>query len=201
MNTLKVLKVTGLIRQTSDNGYYSLILEEPGEGHRLQIVIGASEAHSIECVLRKIVPPRPLTHDLMADIMLKYNIRAEGVIIELLPGNIYGAKIMTTDGTRRESIDARSSDAVALAVRLGIPLYASAELLEAVGSKPASAVQQYKEPNKGESLYTHDIDLTALSEKELKQQLKEATRTERYELASLIKTELDRRKTESNTDQ
>lgn len=197
---LKVLKVAGIVRQPSSNGYYSLILEEAGGTRRLQIIIGPSEAHSIECVLRKIMPPRPLTHDLLADIIRRFKLSAEGVIIELLPGNIYGARIILSDGTRKENIDARSSDAVALAVRLGIPLYASSDLLNNEGIKAPGPVVEpittdIKDQSTTDSVYNHKIDFSGMSDDQLRRQLKEAARAERYELASLIKAELDRRKT------
>lgn len=200
METLRVLKVAAVKPQPSDKGYYSLMLEEVGGNRRMQIVIGAAEAHSIDCVLRKIVTPRPLSHDLMADIIGKFHLRAEGVIIELLPGNIYGARLMLTDGTNRQTIDARSSDAVALAVRLNIPIYASSSLLDNESTKikgnPINGKEKIWTQESGENKkdYNLNIDFSGMSNDELQNQLKDAANDERYEMASLIKAELDRRK-------
>lgn len=189
------MTVAGIVRQSTDHGYYSLILEEAGGTRKLKIVIGANEAHSIECVLRHIVPPRPLTHDLLADVIQQFGIRAEGVVIELLPGNVYGAHIMLTDGTQKKSLDARSSDAVALAVRLNIPLYASVDLLqsEGIGSKQQAPAAENTR-HAATAIYDSQIDLTGIADEQLRVQMQEAAAAERYELASIIKAELDRRK-------
>jgi hypothetical protein len=188
------------MRNNSANGFYAVVLEEMDGARRLQIVIGASEAHAIECVLCGIKPPRPLTHDLYVNTLNEFAINVESVVIKLLTGGVYAATILASDGIRTVSLDSRSSDALAIAVRLNVPIYASEEMLDAVGMKmPASHASTRTQSCQKEKSINEDSTeaIKDMSDEQLRMRIKEAARTEHYELASLLKSELDRRKNEN----
>lgn len=202
------LTVASILRSHSDNGFYAVVLHEANGPRRVQIVIGSSEANAIECVLCHLVPSRPLTHDLMASVMKEFGIKVEAIVIEMLPGGIYAAKLLAYDHNRKVVLDSRSSDAIALAVRLDIPIYMSRQLLESVGilindnsSNKESIFDETEDslntPESRES-YDHYMDFSGLSTEELKIRQKRAVSAERYELASLIKQELERRESSKN---
>jgi hypothetical protein len=194
MSTLKTLNVIGITRNVNANGYSAVILGEEDGDRKLQIVIGVAEAQAIEIMLLGIKPPRPLTHDLYVSTLDQFGIKVEKIELKLLD-DVYAAEIVAYDGIRRISIDARASDAIALALRWKIPVVASEQMLNSVGLKcavrpPLIRQQAIVKLDKPES---NGFD--GISSDSLRIKLKEAARTEHYELASAIKAELDRRKT------
>ncbi len=199
MSTLKTLNVIGINRNVNVNGYSAVVLGEENGDRKMQIVIGVAEAQAIEVMLLGIKPPRPLTHDLYVSTLEKFGIQVEKIELKMLPGDVYAAEILAYDGAKRVSIDARASDAIALALRWKIPVVASDEMLDSVGLK-CSVKQPLIRP---QAIVTVDKPTATngfdgISSDTLRLKLKEAARTEHYELASAIKTELDRRKMENN---
>ncbi|MDE5552534.1 MAG: bifunctional nuclease family protein, partial [Muribaculaceae bacterium] len=131
------LKLIGITYNQIESGVYALILEEVNGARRIPIIIGYPEAQSIECKLQNIKTPRPLTHDLLRVIMESFELTLLCVDIHKLDNGVFAADLVMQDkdGNLRH-IDARSSDAIALAIRTGSPIYTDAEVLEESGFLP-----------------------------------------------------------------
>jgi len=137
------LNIKGISYSQTQNGAYALILSEENGDQKLPIVIGAFEAQSIAIALEKeIMPPRPLTHDLFKTFAIRYDIVVQQVIIhKLLDGVFYSSIICERDGIE-EIIDARTSDAIALALRFDAPIFTYKNILDKAGIK--TEVEPYK---------------------------------------------------------
>lgn len=137
------LRLVGITYNQIESGVYALILEEVNGRRRIPIVIGYPEAQSIECKLQDIRTPRPLTHDLMKHIMDVFGLTLSCVDIRKLPTGVFAADLLMEgpDGELHK-IDARSSDAIALAIRADAPIYTSAEVLDESGFLPREAVSE-----------------------------------------------------------
>lgn len=128
------LKVLGITRSEVQPGAYALLLENadstPDEARRIPIVVGAAEAQSIAVNLEQVMPPRPLTHDLFVSMFHVYGIELTRVTIYSFKDGVFAAMLHVTNGTVEADIDARTSDAVAIALRTGAPLYTTHEVME-----------------------------------------------------------------------
>ncbi|MDG1329958.1 MAG: bifunctional nuclease family protein [Flavobacteriaceae bacterium] len=180
--------------------------EENGD-QKLPIVIGAFEAQSIAIALEKeIMPPRPLTHDLFKTFAIRYDIVVQQVIIhKLLDGVFYSSIICERDGIE-EIIDARTSDAIALALRFDAPIFTYKNILDKAGIK--TEVEPYKNDlskkaatvikqlitgdDKKSSISTRE-DFSKHSLKKLKKMLEDAVNSEEYEKAVSIRDEISKR--------
>lgn len=131
------LKLIGITYNQIESGVYAVILEEVNGDRRIPIIIGYAEAQAIECKLQEVKTPRPLTHDLMKSILDNFDMKLTGVEIYKLPTGVFAANLIieSADGNFK-IIDARSSDALALAIRTNAPIYTSAEVLEEAGFRP-----------------------------------------------------------------
>lgn len=193
-NERRLLTLVGITYNQIESGVYALILQEAGGQRRLPIVIGASEAQSIECKLQEIIPPRPLTHDLTVNIMRAYGLVLKAIEIKRIEGGIFAADLFLTDGERELVIDSRSSDAIALAIRMGAPIYTTERVLAAVG------IERRGEPvrkRRGPAL-SDDQNPETLSLKRLEELLADAVDKERYEEAARLKKEIDNRNNQSD---
>lgn len=197
MDKLCRLELVGITYNQIEKGVYAMVLQEVEEKHRrLVIIIGTSEAQSIECKLQNIIPPRPLAHDFIDMLLYMYEIKLKKVEIYRLENGVFAAyatfsQKVGQDESSIKTIDVRSSDAIALAIRTNSPIYCSDALLEEVGYYDESALQKKLQTSK-----TSENDLlTSASTVELASLLKKAVDEEQYELASKIKAELDRRNT------
>lgn len=204
MNDYVELQLKGITYNQIESGVYALILEDPTSKTRLAIVIGYPEAQSIECHLQRVRTPRPLSHDVMASILTGLNARLSHVYIHKIPSGPYVGDLHLIDEIGREIIiDSRSSDAIALALRVNAPIYASKELLEREGFKPeektsATPAKANEDSNKDKNVADNSLnDISLLSIEELKERLKEEVDKENYEEASRIKKEIDNRQNES----
>lgn len=198
------LEIIGITYNQIEKGVYALILQEVNGKRRLPIAIGTAEAQSIECKLQEIITPRPLTHDLMANVFRAFGIDLTSVVIKQLPGGIFAADLIMTDGERRIEIDSRSSDAIALALRMNVPILTTNELLDSVGfvrergnkyedsSASADGVRRFSSPGLMSS--PEDSQLSSVPVGQLESMLAQASADEEYELAAQIKKELDKRK-------
>jgi len=130
------LNIVALAESESQDGNFTLILEEDGASRRLSITIGASEAQSIALFLEKITPPRPLTHDLFKNTLDEAGVQIESVYIHSIIEDTFHAQLLgkKADGSPL-LIDARSSDAIALAVRFACPIHTASVLMAAVGTE------------------------------------------------------------------
>lgn len=171
--------IMGLSTSPASGGAYALILKEVSGNRRLPIIIGAFEAQSIALEIEGIKPPRPLTHDLMKNIIETLGADLLEVVIgELREGTFFATLIF--DG---QEIDARPSDAIALAVRFGIPIYVSDKVMDEASFLPES---EEHEPEK----VAPENRLTRLEA--LKAQLNEAVEREDYERAAKLRDEIQK---------
>ena len=151
--------IIGLSTSPSSGGAYALVLGEVDGSRRLPIIIGAFEAQAIALELEKIQPPRPMTHDLIRDLYDAVGGEVSDIIIDELREGTFFAKIRYSVNDTEEQLDARPSDAVAVAVRVGAPIFVSAEVLEEAGiptdesdelaeieAAPEEEVEQEEEP-------------------------------------------------------
>ncbi len=195
------LDIVGLSYSQTQTGAYALVLGEVNGKRRLPIIIGAFEAQAIAIELEKMTPSRPLTHDLFKTFAETFNVSVSEVIIYNLVEGIFYAKLICNDGTRDYEIDARTSDAIALAVRFTCPVYTYEFILSTAGiileddasttSSIEGDVTEEQTVNVGGS---DDNEYHAKSTEELKIMLKTALEDEQYELASKIRDELNNRK-------
>lgn len=200
------LNIKGISYSQTQSGAYALILSEVDGERKLPIVIGAFEAQSIAIALEKdIRPPRPLTHDLFKNFSDRFSIVVKQVIIhKLVDGVFYASLICERDGTE-EIIDARTSDAIALALRFSAPIFTYKNILEKAGiilkispeddSKKTDDTMVFEEvPSETlqkESKKENDYNNLPLSE--LEELLKKAVANENYEIAAKIRDEISKR--------
>jgi bifunctional DNase/RNase len=189
------LKVLGISFSQTQSGAYALVLlEEKGE-RRIPIIIGGFEAQAIVIKLENLDPPRPLTHDLFKSFADEFNISVSEVFIYKLEEGVFYSTLVCSNGVKEYSIDSRTSDAVALALRFNCPIYITEEILEKAG-----IVINPAEPGSGnvvgnESLFeTETGKYESFSADELYKMIDEAIKTEDYEKAASIRDELEKRK-------
>ena len=123
----------GLSYSQNKAGAYALILAQVDGPIRIPVVIGPAEAQSIAMHMEKVTPPRPLTHDLFASCNRAFGIRLKDVFIYKVQDGVFAAEMTFTDGEREVAIDARTSDAVAMAMRTGAPISTTREIMEETG--------------------------------------------------------------------
>lgn len=184
------MEVVGLTSSPQSSGSYALILQETGGDRRLSILIGQDPAQSIALELEAIQPPRPMTHDLMKKIIEVMGVNLLDVTItELREGTFYA--VMRLDATPTE-IDARPSDAIALAIRCGSPIYVYESVLTEAGIQvDEEEFFEEDEELEDEGEFTgEDRPLTA--REQLQMQLDEAVDQEDYERAAKLRDEIDR---------
>jgi uncharacterized protein len=189
------LKVLGISYSQTQSGAYALVLvEEKGE-RRIPIIIGGFEAQAIVIKLENLDPPRPLTHDLFKSFADEFNIMVSEVFIYKLEEGVFYSTLVCNNGVKEYSIDSRTSDAVALALRFNCPIYITEDILEKAGivinpAEPAANVSQDDEtlfePEKGK--------YDTYSDEELFKMIDEAIKTEDYERAASIRDEIEKRK-------
>lgn len=110
-----------------------LLQETSGEERTLPIFVGTPEATAIAYALQGVVPPRPMTHDLMRDLLIATDVEVDSVVITELRGSTYFAEIHLSHSGEQYTVSSRPSDAIALAVRMGVPIYADDELIDSEG--------------------------------------------------------------------
>ena len=186
------LEIVDIALSGSSSGAYALVLGEVKGKRKLPIVIGGAEAQAIAIELENMRPSRPLTHDLMKNTLTAFGMEVTSVLIHKMVEGIFYAQIVVGDGIREEQIDARSSDAVAIAVRFGCPIRCSQQVMNEAGVD-LDAAETDGAPEEG--LSSQAVDATDSSPSEdlesLKRQLDEAIATENYELASELKRRID----------
>lgn len=196
MKKLK-LDIVGLSYSQTQSGAYALVLGEINGRRRLPIIIGAFEAQAIAIEIEKMTPSRPLTHDLFKSLAASYSINIQEVIIYNLVDGIFFAKLICSDGKKSSEIDARTSDAIALAVRFDCPIYTYEFILATAGivieGNEFVFLENIEAPSE-EKAVTTSINFSSLTEDELKTKLKDALADEAYEKAAKIRDELSRRK-------
>lgn len=188
------LEIVGLSYSQTQSGAYALVLSEVNGNRRLPIIIGGFEAQAIAIELEKMVPTRPLTHDLFKSFATSFSIEVKEVIVyKLVEGIFYSKLICEHNGTISE-IDARTSDAIAIGVRFNCPVFAYESILASAGilldeneiDENDFLSESIEEPSEEDIISSH-------TEEELENQLNQAIENEDYELASKIRDEIQRR--------
>lgn len=182
------------LSSTVSGGGYAIILKEIGGEKRLPIIIGQFEAQAIALELEGIKPPRPLTHDLLKNIIESLGYNVECVIIYDLRDSTFYAKIKF-DIPTIEDIDARPSDAIAIALKFGVPIYVVSSIMEEIGFIPEYEEKEYeaKENTGNISKQVSESEELESSEKKLKQlkiDLDTAVSMEDYEKAAQLRDEI-----------
>ncbi len=198
------LELIGITYNQIESGVYAVILQEVGGNRRIPIIIGYPEAQAIECKLQEVVTPRPLTHDMMMNFMSEFGIRLKEIEIRRLPSGVFAADLIFSDGVTTHTVDARSSDGIALAIRAEAPIYTSAEVLEEAGFEPdENRARTSEKPNVSSSIAPASVNppKTSPSNKnekgkaryiaKLKEQMQKAAENENYEEAARLKNEID----------
>ena len=128
-----VAEVYGVFAARSLFGVSPVVVLRSEDGRLLPIYIGLAEAMAINSALKNVVPPRPMTHDLLVDIIGKLNAKVERVVIDDLIDNTFYARIVLKQNDHEVEIDARPSDSIAIAVRIGCPIYVDNKVLDEAG--------------------------------------------------------------------
>ena len=127
------LKVMGLSYSQIQTGAYALILAQVGGPYRIPVVIGAAEAQSIAIKMESITPPRPMTHDIFVSFAHAFGVKLVEVFIYRFEDGIFSSEMTFSDGERTITIDSRTSDAIAIAMRTGAPIFTTPEILDETG--------------------------------------------------------------------
>lgn len=188
------LSILGLSNSQSQTGAYALILSEEHGQRRLPIIIGAFEAQSIALQLEGLFPPRPLTHDLFFNFSEAFKIRLTEVNIYKLEEGVFYSILVCEQGETHLKIDARTSDAVALALRFKCPIYTSEEILEKAGIYLDDEDVPVEKPAEKKAPKTSKVKWSNYSIEELEDMLNEAIEQENYEKASEIRDIIEQRK-------
>jgi bifunctional DNase/RNase len=192
------LNVLGISYSQTQSGAYALVLSEENGQRRVPIIVGGFEAQAIAIQLEGLKPPRPLTHDLFVNFALSFKINFIEVNIYKLEEGVFFSKLICDNGQTRISIDARTSDAIALALRFKCPIYTTEDILTRAG-----IVIDFENETRTKKLETEELktevpvaeneELKELDLEELKDLLEEAIGKENYERASIIRDEINRR--------
>ena len=191
------LDIVGLSYSQTQSGAYALVLGEISGRRRLPIIIGGFEAQAIAIEIEKMTPSRPLTHDLFKSFAQAYNVNIQEVVIYNLVDGIFYAKLLCNDGKKTVEIDARTSDAIALAVRFECPIYTYEFILASAGIVIEGndfVFLENIEATTEEKTATTSTNYTSSSDEELTTKLQEALIEEAYEKAARIRDEITRRK-------
>lgn len=189
------LELIGITYNQIESGVYAVILREVGGKRKIPIIIGYPEAQAIECKLQDVVTPRPLTHDMMINFMQEFGIRLKEIEIRRLPSGVFAADLIFTDGSQVRTVDSRSSDAIALAIRANAPIYTSSEVLDEAGfssdDRDTKESQTPPERSPERTMPQKKVRSKKLSVEELKQKMQAAAESENYEEAARLKAEID----------
>lgn len=197
------LEILGLSSSQSQTGSFALVLGEKEGNRRLPIIIGMFEAQSIAIQIEKINPNRPLTHDLFKSFAEEMDVRVTEIIISDLKEGVFYSKIMCSNGSKEFELDARPSDAIAIGLRFGVPIYTVESVLSEAGIilsdleeeeeeneemavKSSSAGTSSSGSSSKEPLHQTSVD-------ELNKMLNDALEKEDYEKAAKIRDELNKR--------
>jgi uncharacterized protein len=189
------LEIVALSHSITQTHSYAVVLGEVNGLRRLPIVIGGFEAQAIAVALERMQPSRPLTHDLMKNFMLAFNVDLHEIVINDLQEGIFYSKLLCSSDNDTVEIDSRTSDALALAVRFGCPIYTYEHILESAG-----ILMEDDEEKKEKEEVTVTTggegreDLKSLSIEELQILLNEVLEQEDYIRAISIRDELSNRK-------
>ncbi|MDX5348152.1 MAG: bifunctional nuclease family protein [Hymenobacteraceae bacterium] len=192
------LEILGLSSSQSQTGSFALVLGEKDGNRRLPIIIGMFEAQSIAIQIEKINPNRPLTHDLFKTFAQQVNVTVKEILISDLKEGVFFSKIVCTDGEREFELDARPSDAIAIGLRFGVPIFTVENVLSEAGIILSDLEEEedegeYVGSSASSSKPEKKDSLTESSTDDLNKMLQDAIDKEDYERAAKIRDELNKR--------
>lgn len=192
-------EIVGLSQAPASGGAFAILLKEIDGNRRLPIIIGSFEAQAIALEMEGIKPPRPLTHDLLKSVIDNLGGTVVEIVINELRENTFHAKIVIDVSGLTNEIDARPSDAMALAVRTDAPIYVAESVMEAASFIPSDEVESdapsvfdEEQPSSEKLPKSKEAQIAALQEK-----LREAIEKEEYERAAKIRDDI-KKLTQSN---
>lgn len=199
------LEILGLSSSQSQTGSFALVLGETEGNRRLPIIIGMFEAQAIAIEIEKIIPNRPMTHDLFKSFASTFHFHVDEIVISDLKEGVFFAKIVCTDGLKKTEIDARPSDAIAIGLRFDSPIFTYENILAEAGivltdeeeeeekEKEKAETKEPKAKVKKETTSRKSEDYKNYSVEKLNELLKDAIDKEDYERAAKIRDELSKR--------
>ena len=199
------LEILGLSSSQSQTGSFALVLGETEGNRRLPIIIGMFEAQAIAIEIEKIIPNRPMTHDLFKSFASTFHFHVDEIVISDLKEGVFFAKIICTDGLKKTEIDARPSDAIAIGLRFDSPIFTYENILAEAGivltdeeeeeekEKEKAESREPKAKVKKETSSRKAEDYKNYSVEKLNELLKDAIDKEDYERAAKIRDELSKR--------
>jgi bifunctional DNase/RNase len=188
------LKVMGMSYSQTQSGAYALLLIEENGERRIPIIIGGFEAQAIVIKLENLEPPRPLTHDLFKNFADKFNIAVSEVMIHKLEDGVFFSRLVCNDGKNEYSIDSRTSDAVAIALRFTCPIYIAEDILEKAQLTNSPSDTDLSPAGDTENKLELNGRFESYSDEELYKMIDDAVKTEDYERAASIRDEMEKRK-------
>jgi bifunctional DNase/RNase len=190
------LEVVGLTSGQTQ-GSYSLILGEVKGKRKLAIIIGAFEAQAIAIEIEKIIPFRPMTHDLFLNVTNAFDIKVTEIVIYDLKEGVFYAKLLCEREGQLEEIDCRTSDAISLAVRYKCPVYTYDSILNEAGyefsMEEEDEIEKIEEPETTKENEAEADEFSGYTSEEINTMLDEAIRDEEYSRAALLRDELNKR--------
>jgi len=196
MDTEIKLTITGLVYNQTVVGTYGLVLSEEFGNRRFSVMIGEPEAQSIALKMNNKKSPRPLTHDLIKSLLNVFDADLQKVLIYDMVNDVFYSELHILKDKKIIIVDARTSDAVALAVRSDCPIYIKSEILEIVGTEVETPINDNDE-NLQDDIVNKEItveDLDTFSLEALENMLELAVVDEKYELAVHIRDAIKRKK-------
>lgn len=192
------LEIIALSHSITQSQSYAVVLGEKIGSRRLPIVIGGFEAQAIAIAIEKIEPTRPLTHDLMKNLLSTFDIKLKEIIISDLKNGVFYSKLICEQNGKQFEIDSRTSDAIALATRFDAAIYTYENIMESAGIQLDEAELEVKdghedEPVSAEKPSTAHQPLNDKGIDDLKLMLEEAIDKEDYERAARIRDEINKR--------
>lgn len=202
------LKLLGLSYSQLQTGAYALLLSEEHGRRKIPIVIGVSEAQSIAIKMEGIAPPRPLTHDLFVSFAHAFGVKLVEVFIYKFEDGIFYSELTFTDGSRSIQLDARTSDAIAIAMRTHAPIYTTREVIDETGFVIDEDTNSEDRDFGGDDYngiepgadYFAEPKLENYAIEELERTLQQLIDDENYEEAARVNEILQKKRSENNDD-
>lgn len=195
------LRILGISYSQLQSGAYALLLAEEDGPHKIPVVIGASEAQSIAIRIEGIVPPRPLTHDLFVSFAQAFGVKLREVFIYKFEDGIFYSELTFSDGERTVVLDARTSDAIAIAIRAHVPIVTTAAIVRETGfilddepEADGSASSGDANENLRQAAYFAEPKLENYAVEELERTLEQLIEDENYEEAARVSEILKKKK-------
>lgn len=201
------LRVQGLTNSQIHSSAYALVLAEENGNRRIPVIVGTAEAQSIAIAIERILTPRPLTHDLFVRFSKAFDVELKEVLIYKFLDGVFYSQMLFTNGEHKVYIDSRTSDAIAIALRMNCDIYIYEKIMAECGVELENINDNIYEEDEDDSknlldLEPEEIDdpamlkqwLSLLSVEDLQERLDLAVETENYEYAKMYQEELNRRK-------